>query len=77
MQEITCPSVTDKCPTNADAMISVTDSTVVTKTHLFNMQVPNKDFDWNCKYKISIETAAQETLKTANSGNAGYLVVTT
>jgi hypothetical protein len=58
MQEVTCPAYEAKCPSNADSIISVTDSTVVTKIHMFNEQVPNKDFNWNCKYKISIETSA-------------------
>ena len=80
MQEMACPGYDAKCPSKADSIISVTDSTVVTKSILFDGQVPNKDYNWNCKYKVSIGTDAQTTLKGANTASKnpdGFLAVTT
>lgn len=37
--------------------------------------MPNADYDWNCKYKSSIEKTSQVTLKASNGGKAGYLTV--
>jgi len=36
MQEMACPGYDAKCPSKADSIISVTDSTVVTKSILFD-----------------------------------------
>jgi len=58
---MTCPAYDKQCPSDADSIITVTDSTVVSRNIGWGFgkdSMPNKAYNWNCKYKSSIETTA-------------------
>jgi hypothetical protein len=56
-------------------LIKITDSTIVEKTTAWALKSPDPSFDWNCKYKIWVDPAAEATFKSANPGKPGYLTV--
>ena len=55
MAEWTCPATPKFCPTNLDSEVKITDETITTRSIVWGFPIPNKTFNWNCKFKIFID----------------------
>lgn len=77
LKEFVCPANDTWCPADADTTVEIGSvNTIYDREHFWNVQVPNTDHQWECKYVVrvsdsllgNLEPDAQITIQLENYG---------